>query len=431
MPERLITPPQVHVAETEFRRLLGYPRGHEPSPRAQELAEGARRWFAEHGRPWMYHREATLDVRGDTLRFDGIEFRSPELRAYLRQAGAQRAVFIVVSAGRACEEHARRLWEESKPDEYFFLETFGSAVVESLVAAINGQVCADVERAGFSALPHYSPGYGTWDVSEQNALHELIMRGRRVELPEPLEVLSSGMLRPKKSLLGIIGLTTQTTGHHVPIARVPCINCSFTPCQFRRAPYRHAAATACRAEAPASATIDPARRGADNAPEPRSVLTRNAPYSINPRALAKWARERVRLEPVPDGSLVARFRYDGTTCSNMGRPLAFEYRVILGPADAGFPIRAAACRPCEDDEGYRFMCEYLRDPEGLMAAIATERPLVGEPLDAVLDWERRSAPSGCYCDPDSRRHKWGLALEAIHYALAQNANTAAPASTTS
>lgn len=430
MRERLITSPPVHVAETEFRRLLGYPRGHEPSPRAQELAEGARRWFAEHGRPWMYYREATLDLGDGALRFDGIEFRSPELRTYLEQAGARRAMFVAVSAGRAGEEHAQRLWHEAKPDEYFFLETFGSAVVENLVAAIHGQVCADAEQAGLSALPHYSPGYGTWDVAEQNALHELILRGRQLEWPEPLEVLSSGMLRPKKSLLGIIGLTTPPVGRHVPIGRVPCINCSFTPCQFRRAPYRYAAATLSRAEAPAAAAINPPPHAAGDAAEPPAALTRNAQYSINPRALQKWVRERVQLEPVADGSLVARFRYDGTTCSNMGRPLAFDYRVVLGPAAAGFPIREADCRPCEGDEGYRFMCEYLRDPEGLMAAIATETPLVGESLDAVLQWERRSAPSGCYCDPDSRRHKWGLALEAIHYALAQNPVVAEVAPTT-
>jgi hypothetical protein len=37
----------------------------------------------------------------------------------------------------------------------------------------------------------------------------------------------------------------------------------------------------------------------------------------------------------------------------------------------------------------------------------------------VLTWTRVAAPAGCHCTADSRAHKWGLALEAIHYALSQ------------
>jgi hypothetical protein len=65
------------------------------------------------------------------------------------------------------------------------------------------------------------------------------------------------------------------------------------------------------------------------------------------------------------------------------------------------------------------MCAYLTDPDGLMQAITAEKPLLGRPLDEVLQWKRNAAPSGCYCAAESRTHKWGLALEAIHFALAQ------------
>ena len=67
------------------------------------------------------------------------------------------------------------------------------------------------------------------------------------------------------------------------------------------------------------------------------------------------------------------------------------------------------------------MCAYLTDDAAaLMNAIAHEKPLLGCPLDDVLTWPRAAAPSGCYCAPESRAHKWGLALEAIHFALAQS-----------
>ena len=56
--------PEVAVQEAEYRRLLGYPRDHELAGRALELAEGARAWYATHGRPWWYARQAALALEG-------------------------------------------------------------------------------------------------------------------------------------------------------------------------------------------------------------------------------------------------------------------------------------------------------------------------------------------------------------------------------
>jgi hypothetical protein len=345
--EALDLHPRVDVQEPEYRRLLGYPRDHQPGERACELSAWARHTYAEHARPWVYLREVELQIVADRLRLDGVEFRSAQLLEHLRAAGATRAVLAVVCAGRGCEEHARQLWEESKPDEYFFLEMFGSAVVEQLTAALSGRICDAAERDGMIAIPHYSPGYSGWDIADQNRLFDLIVRGAGVAFPEPIEVLTSGMLKPKKSLLAVVGLTARTADALANSRLLPCENCSYSPCSYRRMPYRHAAPAA-----PAA----PARTGS---------------YTVNPRALRKWAQERVRLEPRPDGSLAATFRFDGTTCSNMGRALAFDYVVKLSRAEEGHTIIEADCRPAAGDDGYQAMCAYLSDAPKLMQAIAS------------------------------------------------------------
>ena len=54
-----------------------------------------------------------------------------------------------------------------------------------------------------------------------------------------------------------------------------------------------------------------------------------------------------------------------------------------------------------------------------MTAIDGEKPLLGRSLHEVLSWKRPESPAGCYCEPASREHKWGLVLETIHYALEQ------------
>ncbi|HVZ65538.1 MAG TPA: hypothetical protein VG936_13295 [Lacunisphaera sp.] len=398
--------PAITVIEAEYHRLLGYPPGHAPGERAVELTQWARGWYAQHGRPWLYAREVNLEATPGTLRLDGEEFQSRQLQTHLQEAGATRAMLVAVSAGSACEEAARNLWESAKPDEYFFLEMFGSAVVEHLMATLSGRLCDAADREGLAAIAHYSPGYTGWDVADQNRLHELIIRGMTQPPPEPLTVLPSGMLRPKKSLLAVVGLVPRDSLARATTGLVPCRTCAFAPCAYRRAPYRHAPA-------------QPETIAAANSRAIAASMS-SAAYLTNRRALQKWSRERVRLTPRPDGRIEATFRFDGTTCSNQGMPLAFDYSVTLAPADGGHTILAAECRPAPGDEGYKAMCAYLSDPTGLMDAIASEKPLLGRPLDAVLGWNRPSAPAGCFCTGESRTHKWGLALEAIHFALANS-----------
>src|SRR5215210_5661437 len=48
-----------------------------------------------------------------------------------------------------------------------------------------------------------------WDIAEQPRLLDLIRRAPAKTLPSAVDVLESGMLRPKKSLLAVFGLTRQ------------------------------------------------------------------------------------------------------------------------------------------------------------------------------------------------------------------------------
>jgi hypothetical protein len=121
-----------------------------------------------------------------------------------------------------------------------------------------------------------------------------------------------------------------------------------------------------------------------------------------------------------DRSVEARFRYEGTTCSNFGRPLEFDYHIKLGSAEEGYKIVDASCVPAPGDTGHTYMCEYTSNAESLMKSIASENPLKGRSLNDVFTWERPYDPSGCYCSVESREHKWGLVLEVLHYALVQH-----------
>jgi hypothetical protein len=229
--------PEVKVQTTEYQRLLGYPPAHELSGRAKELAEWAHTWYAEHGLPWIYAREAgRIGTSGTSVIVEGVRFHSGVLRRRFEQAAADSAVLAAVSAGPEIEHEAQKLWREEKPDEYYFLEVLGSAVVEQLITMTGSHLCTWADGQGMAVLPHYSPGYPGWDVAEQSRLLELFQGAGTI--PGNLEALESGALRPKKSLLAVFGLTRQTQGVRRLTEMVACESCSLPACEFRRVTVR-------------------------------------------------------------------------------------------------------------------------------------------------------------------------------------------------
>ena len=234
----------------------------------------------------------------------------------------------------------------------------------------------------------------------------MIRQTRSEQFPSRVDAFDTGMLRPKKTQLAVFGVTRHTERLQRLTSLVPCESCSFGPCQYRRAPYKRAPRTTAE-PLPAPANV------------PESVLDADAQYTVNRKALQRWAEERLAIATQPDGSMVATFRYDGTTCTNMGRPLAFIYKVKLGPRADEYPILDQRCSPAEGDTGHESMCKFVEDSDRLMTAIGSEKPLLGQRLNAVLEWRREPNGAGCYCEPQSRNHKWGLVLETIHYALVQ------------
>ncbi len=417
MIELIDTLPDVNVQPAEYKRLLGFPRDHVLAGRARDLADWARSWYARNGRPWVYARHVDqLAVAENSVAIDGAAFRSTRLAKTLRDAEAHAAVVVAVSAGAEIETAAGRLWLEEKPDEYFFLEIFGSAVVEHLTTTTGARLCGWADNQSLAVLPHYSPGYQEWDIREQAALLDVLRRGAKQPLPGQIEVLDSGMLRPKKSLLAVFGLTRHIDRVRRLTDLVPCENCSFSPCQFRRAPYR-------RAVAAIESVAKREEEQLDGSPaqevEPIAPLDLRAKYSINRKALARWVADRLSLKFNDDGTIDALFRYEGSTCSNMGRTFTFHYAVKLGPREDGYPIREQLCAPAPGDEGHRFMCRFMSNAEHLMVAIDHEKPLLGQKLNDVLSWQRPLMAPSCYCEPASRKHKWGLVFETIHYALVE------------
>ena len=417
--------PDINVLEDEYKRLLGYPQDHQLEDRSRELADWAAGWYKENGKPWVYAAYTDkIEYSDNKILIEGTEFSSKKLCDQLSEALAESGMLVAVSAGKELEEKAHQLWKEGKPDEYFFLEVYGSAVVERLVTTTGARFCAWADEKGLAVLPHYSPGYPGWDIIEQNKFLDVIRRQSKNDLPGELTALETGMLKPKKSLLALFGITKHLDKVGDLRGLIPCENCSLRSCQYRRTPYKFPRRQIedVRGLQPGINDKANSAKETSNVNDFKSVLTKDAKYNFSTKALQKWTDERLRLQILEDGAIEAAFRYSGTTCSNMGHALEFDYHIKLSCAEEGYKINFMSCKPSSGDDGYTYMCDYIDYGDELMLKIEQEKPLLDKSLNDVIGWKREFNPDGCYCKPESRNYKWGLVLEVVHYALVRHEN---------
>jgi hypothetical protein len=153
-----------------------------------------------------------------------------------------------------------------------------------------------------------------------------------------------------------------------------------------------------------------------------SPLTWNAKYAYDKNTLQRWGNERMKIEIEDNGSFNAHFSFAGSTCSDLGHPLAFDFFVSLSPSTDGYKIIDSNCVPTEGDDGYKKMCSYIDKGDGHLALIQRERPELGRPLNDILEWEPTVIPAGCLCNRANRNHKWRIVLQTLHYQMVQHEN---------
>lgn len=365
------------VSRVLFRRHLGVPTCAEFDESLEELLNRTRGWYRESGTPWAGARCWGIQrYVYDVIHLEGHSTLSdPVLARGLDRVGAHAMVVVGLTAGTAVHQHIDELSQQGRPEEAMFFNSYALATVEHRLAAIQTHLRTLFSTDGITVLPQYTAGYDGWNNVERRRLLRLLQCGSISE-ELPLKLNASGELLPPTSALAVFGLTRRT---------------SFDESLDQYWTCRVGAGTA-------------------NGLGPR--------YAFPERALRRWSDERLKIKALTDGRLAATFRFDGTTCSNMGMPLAFDYRLLLQRSQrSGYRIEEFSCTPAENHTGFEKMCSYQKNGEQFMNELTSYCPLVGKPLSEALVWEPTTSPAGCLCTRASQDHKWRIVLQAIHFAL--------------
>jgi hypothetical protein len=223
------------IAEADYARLLGYPDHRIPAGRGRRRAAEARAWYATQGSPWAFARRIAVAALSpeEVVLADGAHFESRILASRLLEAAAPAVVVAAVSAGSEVDERAELLWRRARSEEAYFVDRFGAAVAEHLADWLAAELRAAAKLGGPTVLPAYSPGYAGWNLAQQPTVAASLLSPGADRPPGPFEVLGSGMMTPKNSLLAVFGLTERRGLADRAWTRHRCTWCGLAGCGFR------------------------------------------------------------------------------------------------------------------------------------------------------------------------------------------------------
>lgn len=167
------------------------------------------------------------DVDGAELKeeieIDGIRFHIGKILKRMLRNSKQYA-FFAVTAGPEPETLSKSLFENNHFLEGYIVDMIGSGIVDSVTGQMHRHIKNHAAGQGMKVTNHYSPGYCSWDVAEQQKLFGL--------LPENccgISLSDSSLMHPIKSVSGVIGL-----GPEVKFQDYTCEICSMKNCLYRK-----------------------------------------------------------------------------------------------------------------------------------------------------------------------------------------------------
>ena len=216
------------VPDSEVARMLGYPFGRPMEGEVRDLAHWARDWCRDHTRPTIVRRWLEIDRLGASeIEWSGGVFRSRVLADRLRAGRAHALVALALSTGGGLEREVERRTTRGERVEATFLDRFGAALAEWMAHGAEHDLRAERAEVGETLLAPLSPGHEDWTLADQGALFAAFG-----DEPGDLELLDSGMLRPRNALLTVFGVTR--FGPQVGPRTERCSRCTWSPCHFRR-----------------------------------------------------------------------------------------------------------------------------------------------------------------------------------------------------
>jgi hypothetical protein len=227
---RVLTALPLAIDPDEVLRFQGYKKSaDQPGPEVLALCDEA----LALGRTLISPRAVVrwlgvsrLDA--DTIEAGGVLLTIPGVdRLWGRIEWLAAAVCTI---GDELERRVAELWDARELPLAAMLDSVGSGAVESLAEYVNDLLCQEAIPLGLPVTNRVSPGYGSWDVTQQKALFTICPGD-----PVGVRLNEACFMTPVKSisLLAAAGARAKVDHYFSQCAR-----CWMRACAYRRTPAR-------------------------------------------------------------------------------------------------------------------------------------------------------------------------------------------------
>ena len=165
--------------------------------------------------------EAAGSGTRDSIAIQGKVFNTGKI-VHRMLRNAEFYAFFLVTLGPEPEIMASSLLTSGNYLEGYLADLVASALVDSVTDQLEEQVRILAGDHSLRTTNRYSPGYCSWNVSEQKKLFSLFPEGCC-----GISLLESSLMKPVKSVSGLIGLGTRVEYQDYPCEPCPMKNCSY------------------------------------------------------------------------------------------------------------------------------------------------------------------------------------------------------------
>jgi hypothetical protein len=212
------------IENHELVKLLGGQKKKSLPKSIRKKVQTARQKLNSLIKPSVHYRilqPGAMD--NDVVQLDEtVEFTSAKLAKTLKNA--EEIVCFVGTIGTGVENEINRLLGKQKLADAYILDAMASVAVENMIDRFQDLMENRFSAEDRTVTYRFSPGYCDWPVTQQKKLFN-IFDGKEIDV----ELLDSCLMKPRKSISGVFGITSQESESYNP-----CQDCPSRRCESRR-----------------------------------------------------------------------------------------------------------------------------------------------------------------------------------------------------
>jgi hypothetical protein len=222
------TTASIHIQPTiethQLAKLLSGQQKKSLPKSISKKVQSARRKLKRLIKPSLHYRIVKPSVMDkDVIQLDEtVKFTSAKLAETLKNA--EKIVCFVGTIGTEVEKEINRLLGKQKLADAYILDAMASVAVENMIDRFQELMEKRFNAEDSTVTLRFSPGYCDWPVTQQKKLFN-IFDPKQLDV----ELLDSCLMKPRKSISGVFGITPQES-----ITYNPCRDCPTRNCESRR-----------------------------------------------------------------------------------------------------------------------------------------------------------------------------------------------------